>query len=73
VVRRAAAGTILHEHWRIAFWRRYFRKRFQLQASLDGLLRFYNFERPHQGYCTKGSVPAEIFWGTINTKVRQEV
>ena len=66
-------GTILHEHWRIAFRRRYFRKRFQLQASLDSFLQFYNFERPHQGYRTKGRVPAEIFWGAINTEVRQEV
>ena len=58
-------GTILHEHWRIAFRRRYFRRRFQLQASLDGFLRFYNFERPHQGYRTKGRTPSEIFWGAV--------
>jgi transposase InsO family protein len=62
-------GTILHEHWRIAFRRRYFRKRFQLQASLDGFLQFYNFERPHHGYRTKGRTPAELFWGAV----RQEV
>jgi len=66
-------GTILHEHWRIAFRRRYFRKRFQLQASLDGFLRFYNFERPHQGYRTKGRIPAEIFWGAVSHAIRQEV
>jgi transposase InsO family protein len=65
-------GTILHEHWRIAFRRRYFRKRFQLQASLDGFLQFYNFDRPHQGYRTKGRTPAEVFWGAINSEVRQE-
>ncbi len=53
--------TILHEHGRIAFRRCYFRKRFQLQASLDGFLQFYNFERPHQGYRTKGRTPAEVF------------
>jgi len=66
-------GTILHEHWRIAFRRRYFRKRFQLQASLDSFLQFYNFERPHQGYRTKGRTPAEVFWGAIRHDVRQEV
>jgi len=66
-------GTILHEHWRIAFRRRYFRKRFQLQASLDSFLRFYNFERPHQGYRTKGRVPAEILWGAVSHEIRQEV
>jgi transposase InsO family protein len=65
-------GTILHEHRRIAFRRRYFRKRFQLQASLDGFLQFYNFERPHQGYRTKGRTPAELFWGAISHEVRQE-
>ncbi len=65
-------GTILHEHWRIAFRRRYFRKRFQLQASLDGFLRFYNFDRPHQGYRTKGRAPAQLFWGAINHELRQE-
>jgi len=54
-------GTILHEHWRIAFRPRYFRKRFQLQASLNGFLQFCNFERPHQGYRTKGRTPAELF------------
>ncbi len=66
-------GTILHEHWRIAFRRRYFRKCFQLQTSLDGFLQFYNFERPHQGYRTKGRTPAEVFWGAINHHLRQEV
>ena len=48
-------GTILHEHWRIAFRRRYFRTRSQLQASLDAFLHFYNFELPHQGYRTQGA------------------
>jgi transposase InsO family protein len=65
-------GTILHEHWRIAFRRRYFRRRFQLQASLDGFLHFYNFERPHQGYRTRGRTPAEIFWGAVRDQRHQE-
>jgi transposase InsO family protein len=65
-------GTILHEHWRIAFRRRYFRRRFQLQASLDGFLQFYNFERPHQGYRTKGRTPAEIFWGAVREQRHEE-
>ena len=66
-------GTILHEHWRIAFRRRYFRRRFQLQASLDSFLRFYNYERPHQGYRTKGRTPAEIFWGAVCEHRHEEV
>jgi transposase InsO family protein len=56
-------GTILHEHWRVAFRRRYFTSRTQLQLSLDQFLRFYNDERPHQGYRTRGRTPSEIFWG----------
>ena len=65
-------GTILHEHWRIAFRRRYFRRRFQLQASLDGFLQFYNFERPHQGYRTRGRTPSEIFWGAVRAQPHEE-
>lgn len=42
-------GTILHERWRIAFRRRYFRRRRQLQGSPDSFLELYNFQRPHQG------------------------
>jgi transposase InsO family protein len=61
-------GTILREHWRIAFRRRYFRRRFQLQKSLDGFLHFCNFERPHQGYRAKGRTPSEIFWGAVREK-----
>lgn len=66
-------GTILHEHWRIEFRRRYFRRRYQLQESLRSFLRFYNFERPHQGYRTKGRTPAEIFWGAVGKQHYEEV
>jgi len=65
-------GTILHEHRRIAFRKRYFRGRFQLQTSRDSLLRFYNFDRPHQGYRTKGRTPAEIFWGAVREHCHEE-
>jgi len=65
-------GTILHEHWRIAFRRRYFRRRHQLQVSLDSFVDFYNFERPHQGYRTKGRTPAEIFWGAVREQRHEE-
>ena len=56
-------GTILHEHWRVEFRRRYFTRLGQLQHSLDGFLRFYNHERPHHGYRTRGRTPATIFLG----------
>jgi transposase InsO family protein len=56
-------GTILHEHWRVEFRRRYFTRLPQLQHSLDGFLRFYNHDRPHHGYRTRGRTPAALFLG----------
>ena len=58
-------ATILHEHWRIAFLRRYFIRRHQLQELLQPFLRFYDFKRPHQGYRTRGRTPSEILWGAV--------
>jgi transposase InsO family protein len=58
-------GTILQEHWRVAFRRRYFTSRAALQRSLDGFLRFYNHDRPHQGYRLRGQPPASLFWGAV--------
>ena len=56
-------GTILHEHWRVEFRRRYFTRRTQLQRSLEGYLRFYNHKRPHSGYRLRGRTPADLFFG----------
>ena len=56
-------GTILHEHWRVEFRRRYFTKLGQLDRSLQSYLRLYNHERPHRGYRTRGRTPAQIVWG----------
>ena len=58
-------GTILHEHWRIAFRRRYFTSRRQLQQSLEGFLAFYNHHRPHRGHRLKGNTPASVFLGVL--------
>ena len=55
--------TILHEHWRIEFRRRYFSRLQQLEASLQSYLRFYNHERTHHGYRTRGRTPASIVIG----------
>jgi transposase len=55
--------TILHEHWRIEFRRRYFTRLRQLEASLQSYLRFYNHERTHHGYRTRGRTPASIAIG----------
>ncbi len=59
-------GTILHEHWRIEFRRRYFTKLSQLDRSLQTYLHFYNHERPHRGYRTRGRTPAQIVWGALD-------
>jgi len=56
-------GTILHEHGRVAFRRRYFTRRSQLQVSLDGFLRSKSEQHPHQGHRTNGRTPAKVFWG----------
>jgi transposase InsO family protein len=56
-------GTILHEHWRVEFRRRYFTRTAQLEASLQRYLRFYNERRPHHGYRLRGRTPSELFWG----------
>jgi transposase InsO family protein len=58
-------GTILQEHWRVAFRRRYFTSRAALQRSLDAYLHFYNYERPHQGYRLRGQTPASVVWGAV--------
>lgn len=58
-------GTILHEHWRVAFRRRYFTSRRQLQHSLSAFLDYYNHHRPHRGYRLRGHSPATRFLGAL--------
>jgi transposase InsO family protein len=58
-------GTILHEHWRIAFRREYFGSVRRLQQSLDGFLRFYNRQRAHHGHRLNGRTPATAFFGAL--------
>ena len=64
---RLSASTIYRHlrrvHWRVAFRRQYFTGRHQLEHSLQRFLHYYNNERPHQGYRTKGRLPAMLFWG----------
>ena len=58
-------STILQEHWRIQFRRRYFTNRASMQQTLEAFMRFYNEQRPHQGYRLRGRTPASLFWGAI--------
>jgi hypothetical protein len=55
-------GTVLHLHYRTAFRYRFYTSVGNIDADLQAWLRFYNFERPHRGYRTKGRRPAEIFY-----------
>jgi len=54
-------GTILSELWRVAFRRTYYTSVGQLERDLQAYLRFYNRERPHQGYRLQGRTPASVF------------
>ena len=55
-------GTVLHLHYRVAFRYRYYTSAATIDADLQAWLRFYNFERPHRGYRTKGRTPGSIFF-----------
>jgi len=55
-------GTVLHLHYRTAFRYRFYTSADDIDADLQAWLRFYNFERPHRGYRTRGRRPAEIFY-----------
>jgi transposase InsO family protein len=55
-------GTVLHLHYRVAFRYRYYTSIATIDADLQAWLRFYNFERPHRGYRTRGRTPASIFF-----------
>lgn len=55
-------GSVLHLHYRTAFRYRFYTDVTDIDADLQAWMRFYNFERPHRGYRTKGRRPAEIFY-----------
>lgn len=64
-------GTLLHEHWRIAFREHFFRSVAQLQRSLDRFVVFYNERRRHQGYRLRGQPPATLFHGPLGMSVSE--
>lgn len=65
-------GTVLHLHYRTAFRYRFYMSADDIDADLQAWLRFYNFERPHRGYRTKGRRPAEIFYASCPELLRQK-
>jgi transposase InsO family protein len=55
-------GSVLHLHYRTAFRYRFYVNVEDIDADLQAWLRYYNFERPHRGYRTRGRIPAAIFY-----------
>src|SRR5256886_3443538 len=64
-------GTILQEHWRVAFRRHYFPSRRALQRAPDGFMRHYNIERPHQG--SASGVELRPLWSGASRRKRSNV
>lgn len=55
-------GTVLHLHYRNAFRYRFYEAATDVDDDLQAWLRFYNHERPHRGYRTRGRPPAAIHY-----------
>jgi len=51
--------TVLDEFFRLAFRKKLYETVDALQKDLDVWLKFYNTERPHQGYRNMGRKPIE--------------
>lgn len=51
--------TVLDEFFRLAFRQKFYETLDALQTDLDAWLKFYNTERPHQGYRNMGRKPIE--------------
>ena len=55
-------GTCLHLHYRTAFRYRFYESADDVDTDLQAWLGFYNYERPHRGYRTRGRPPAAIHY-----------
>jgi transposase InsO family protein len=54
--------TILEEFYQPAILTKVYDSLYELQCDLDRFLYFYNFQRTHQGYRTKGSKPCDLLY-----------
>jgi transposase InsO family protein len=54
--------TILEEFYQPAILTKVYNTLYELQYDLDQFLYFYNFQRTHQGYRTKGSKPCDLLY-----------
>ena len=52
--------TIIEEFLAVTFRPRFYESVEQLQKHLDACLDFYNRERAHQGYRTRGRLPSRL-------------
>ncbi|MDR0359658.1 MAG: IS481 family transposase [bacterium] len=59
-------GTVLHEFYRLAFRRRYYRSVAELQGDLAGFVGWYNHRRTHSGQRLRGRTPAAVFTHPAN-------
>jgi transposase InsO family protein len=62
--------TILDECWRPAFARYLLPSLTGLRRELNTYLRFYNYDRVHQGRLTRGQIPADIVYGARKMAAR---
>jgi len=65
--------TLKEEFFAVAFRKIQYESVDQLQGDLDRYLDFYNRERAHQGYRTKGRTPYKTFLDGIAAMQEQEV
>ena len=65
--------TVKEEFFAVAFRKTFYESVAQLQTDLDQYLEFYNRERPHQGYRTKGRTPHQAFMDGVTLTPSEEV
>ena len=64
--------TIKEEFFSVAFRKTFYERLDQLQDDLDRYMEFYNHQRSHQGYRTKGRTPYQAFKDGINLVSQEE-
>lgn len=65
--------TIKEEFFSVAFRKTFYESLDQQQADLDRYLEFYNRERSHQGYRTKGRTPYQAFTDGVKQVSQEQV
>jgi transposase InsO family protein len=65
--------TVKEEFFAVAFRKTFYDSMDQLQRDLDAYLEFYNHERSHQGYRTRGRTPYQAFLDGVEAMRNEEV